>query len=294
MGKQGLTGRFARWRDAMEYVALRLLDAVTKILPMEGASDFAGWSWRHIAPRLRRHHRALDNLTLAYPELSPEARQRIAVEMWENLGRTFAEFFYISRIIAEERVALDPAAGFKAMADSGHFVICGLHMGNWEIMAQVGARRGLPLTGVYQALSNPLVDRWIRSKREPMYPGGLFEKSPTTPRVLMRVVKNGASPAFLADLREGRGIPAPFFGHSAMSNHFPATIARSLGLPLFAVRVLRKPGIRFSMRVEPVDVPRTADRDADIRHATENLQVIFEEFVREAPGQWMWAHRRWD
>jgi KDO2-lipid IV(A) lauroyltransferase len=43
-----------------------------------------------------------------------------------------------------------------------------------------------------------------------------------------------------------------------------------------------------------VEVPVTEDRDADVRVATENLQAKFEEFVREAPEQWMWAHRRWD
>ena len=52
--------------------------------------------------------------------------------------------------------------------------------------------------------------------------------------------------------------------------------------------------MRFSLRVEPVEVPVTADRDADIVAATANLQAQFEAFIREAPEQWMWAHRRWD
>ena len=38
----------------------------------------------------------------------------------------------------------------------------------------------------------------------------------------------------------------------------------------------------------------STDRDADVLNATANLHARFEEFVREAPEQWMWAHRRWD
>lgn len=51
---------------------------------------------------------------------------------------------------------------------------------------------------------------------------------------------------------------------------------------------------RFSIRVEEVAAPRTHDRNADIAAATRNLQATLEAMIREAPEQWMWAHRRWD
>jgi Kdo2-lipid IVA lauroyltransferase/acyltransferase len=43
-----------------------------------------------------------------------------------------------------------------------------------------------------------------------------------------------------------------------------------------------------------VPVPETNDREADALVATAALQAQLEAFIREAPGQWMWAHRRWD
>jgi KDO2-lipid IV(A) lauroyltransferase len=221
-------------------------------------------------------------------------RERVALGMWDNLGRTFAEFFHMPRIIADMRVLPESPATLQAMVDSAPFVVCVPHLGNWEIMAQVCLRFGLPLAGTYQALNNPKVDSWIYKKRESMYPAGLFEKSHNTARRLIRLAKEGGCPAFVADLREGRGVPTIFFGRVAMSNPFPALIARTVGLPLYAARLKREPGVRFALRIERVDVPHTADRDADVRAATSNLQARFEEFVREAPEQWMWAHRRWD
>jgi KDO2-lipid IV(A) lauroyltransferase len=48
------------------------------------------------------------------------------------------------------------------------------------------------------------------------------------------------------------------------------------------------------MRIEPVDVPRGDNRDADVLATTAAIQSRFEQFIRDTPEQWMWAHRRWD
>ncbi len=281
-------------RQWIEFAGFRVVAAIAAAIPLETASGLSGWFWRQIAPHLRRHRRALESLAIAYPEKSLAERERIAVEMWENLGRTFAEFFHLKRITAENRLTLQAPERFEAIAKGGPFIVCGLHMGNWELLSQPALRLGIPLAGVYQALTNPLVDKWLLKQRAPLYPGGLFDKSPSTARALLRLARDGGSPAFLADLRAGNGAIAPFFGRPAKSNPFPALIARTLGRPLFAARVLRKAGVRFEMRIEPVDVPVSDDRDADVRAATANIQARLEEFVREAPEQWMWTHRRWD
>jgi KDO2-lipid IV(A) lauroyltransferase len=290
-----LKSRWVRYREWIEFAAFRLVAAAFTALPLETASTLSGWTWRLVAPKLKRHRRALDNLALAYPDMRPEERRRIAVAMWDNLGRTFAEFFHIQQIIEENRIAFEaPIERFEAIAAGGPCVVCGAHLGNWEILACFGPRFGVPLAGVYQNLTNPLVDRWLLERRAPLYADGLHGKSPATARALLRVARQGGRPVFLADQRAAHGIAVPFFGRPAKSITFPALIARTVGIPLYATRALRRPGARFTMAVEPVEVPRTADREADIRVASANLQARIEQFVREAPEQWMWAHRRWD
>jgi len=262
---------------------------------LETASNLSGRCWRLVAPHLKRQRRALDNLALAYPDMTADERRRVASAMWDNLGRTFAEFFHIPQIIAEGRIAFEPPLErFEAIAAGGPCVVCGGHLGNFELLAYSGVRLGMPFAGVYQNLSNPLVDKWLLEKRAPLYPGGLYGKSTATARALLRVAREGGYPAFFVDLRAGNGVRVPFFGRPASSLTFPAVIARTTGIPIYVGRVLRRPGVRFTIDVAPVEVPRTADREADIRVATANIQARFEQFVREAPEQWMWAHRRWD
>ena len=143
---------------------------------------------------------------------------------------------------------------------------------------------GAPITGVYQRLSNPYVDAETHKLRAFLYEGGLLPKAPVTARALLRAAKEGGYPAFLADLRDDRGATVPFFGHPARSNTFPALLARTVGLPLYAGAAFRQKDVRFVIRIEPVPVPVTKDRAADAVVATAALQKQFEAFIREAAG----------
>ncbi len=281
-------------RFRLEYAGFRVLQAVARAYPLEAASRHSGYLWRLIAPRLYRQERALKNLALAFPEMPLDERRKLAADMWENLGRTFGESFHLRKIVAEGRIRFEPEERFDEIARGGPFVVCSLHLGNWEIIAAGGKRLGLPVTGVYQRLSNPYVDAETHMLREFLYEGGLLPKTPVTARALLRVARQGGCAAFLADLRDDRGATVPFFGHPARSNTFPALLARTAGLPLYAGAAFRQKDVRFIIRIEPVPVPHTKDRAADAIVATAALQKQFEAFIREAPEQWMWAHRRWD
>ncbi|WP_158815074.1 lysophospholipid acyltransferase family protein [Methylocapsa sp. S129] len=286
--------RLKRLRHRVEYIALLALAAVIRALPLERASQWSGAGWRLVAPRLRRHQRALNNLALAFPEKSPAEIRQIALGMWENLGRTFAEFFHLDEIVKGDRIRMEPPELFESLRGLSGGVICGLHMGNWEILSQAGLNIGWRPAGVYQKITNPFVDHYINTIRAPLYPAGLMEKSPRAAKAMLRYAREGGCVAFLADQRDRRGVGAAFFGRSALSTPFPAFVARSVGAPLYVCRAKRLNGVRFSISVAQVTVPNTADRDADVAAATGGVQAAFESMVREAPEQWMWAHRRWD
>ena len=159
--------------------------------PLEAASRESGMAWRLIAPRLRRQKRALDNLALAFPDMPLEERERIAGDMWENLGRTFAEGFFLKQIMAEGRVTFEPMEQLREIARGGPCIVCGLHLGNWELVAYAGKLMGAPFTGVYQRLSNPYVDAATLKLREAVYEGGLLPRTTATARTLLKTAKAG-------------------------------------------------------------------------------------------------------
>jgi KDO2-lipid IV(A) lauroyltransferase len=58
--------------------------------------------------------------------------------------------------------------------------------------------------------------------------------------------------------------------------------------------VVRLPGVRFRVTAhEPIEIPRTGDRQADIAWGVQAVTSFVEERVREAPVDWFWVHRRW-
>jgi KDO2-lipid IV(A) lauroyltransferase len=280
-------------RHRLEYLGFRAAQAAATALPLEAVSWSSGLAWRLIAPSLHRQERALRNLELAYPELSEAERKRIARAMWENLGRTFGESFHLKEIVAEKRIRYEPMEQLEDIIRGGPCIVCGLHLGNWELVAYASKLMGASFTGVYQRLSNPLVDEETRKLRAFLYDGGLLPKTPMTARSLMKAAKSGGYPAFLADLRDDNGAAVPFFGVPALATVFPALLARKTGLPLYAGAAFREPKVRFVIRGARVEVPHTDDHTADAIAGTAALHAQFEAFIRQAPEQWMWAHRKW-
>jgi KDO2-lipid IV(A) lauroyltransferase len=294
-GKRRARAKGKPVRHLFEYVGLRLIRVVMRVLPIDFASAFMGWLWRVIAPHLRRHPRVLAHLALAYPEMSKAERERIARDMWTNLGRVFAESFLVERILAKSRIDFRIAPLLAELHDAHEGVVfVSLHAGNWELAITPTLSAGIKAAGVYQRLKNPIVDRYLVESRRPYYPRGLFAKGTDIGRRLTRIVKEGGALAMLADLRDRRGVVVPFFGHPAPSTSFPALLCRISGAKIVAARVVRTRGARFIIDGEIIPMPRTADRDADVLEGTRRIQARFEDWIREHPEQWMWAHRRWN
>jgi KDO2-lipid IV(A) lauroyltransferase len=279
----------------LEFGALMVATGAVRAVPVDVASDVMAAMWRAIAPLLPRHARALDHLDHAFPDMPPEKRRWVARQMWGNLGRVTAETIQLDRLVADpSRFEVTPEGLATLARGRDGAVLVSLHMGNWEVVIQAANAARLSSTGVYQTLRNPLVDDWLQALRAPLYPGGLLPKGSNTARQMLGRVKRGQVVAVLGDLRESAGIQVPFFGRPAYANPFPAMAARIGGVPMIAGRVRRLEGTRFAIDAVEVPVSRTADRTADVHATTAAMHAQFEAWIREAPEQWMWAHRKWE
>ena len=140
-------------------------------------------------------------------------------------------------------------------------------------------------------MSNPHVETLMRSLREPLYKAGLTPKTPMAARVLLRAIKDGACPCFLADLRETTDRLCSSSDSCAL-NRFSCALARRRVSRLMPAPI--PSGRAFQHSHQPISMPQTNNSAADALVATQALQRQYEAFIREAPEQWMWAHRKWD
>jgi KDO2-lipid IV(A) lauroyltransferase len=294
-------------RQRVEYLALRLIAAGVRTMPLEVGANVSGKLWRLIAPYNRRHKRALENLAIAFPEKSLAERQAIARAMWENLGRVMAETMQIDRVIDDpDRIQLMPATDrvfARYRNKMGSAIGVTLHMGNWELAAWPMTVAGNNPAAVYRSVNNPYVDRYLRGLRRKLYPGGLLgkgsingsrEEGQRTARLITDFVRKGGRLGLVCDLYDRTGLPVPFFGRPARSVTIPAIIARRVGARIWLSRCLRVgKQSRFTIELRELRVPRTANPAEDVKWITAAMQQQFEAWIREAPEQWMWSNRRW-
>ena len=292
-------------RHRLEYGALRALIGFVRAMPIDTAASISGRVWRAVAPRLRRHRRALENLAIAYPEKTPEWREGIARDMWENLGRVMAETMQIDRLIREpERITLANPEVFERYRNKlGPLIGASLHMGNWELAIWPLTLAGTNPAAVYRTVKNPYVDAYLRHQRRDLYPGGLFgkgkvdgsrEEGQKTARLIMDHVRNGGKLGVVCDLYDKSGLPVPFFGTPARSVAIPAMIARRVGARIWLSRCVREgKASRFRVEIKELKVPRTGNAGDDVKAITAAMQLEFEAWIREVPEQWMWSNRRW-
>jgi KDO2-lipid IV(A) lauroyltransferase len=287
-------------RHRLEYGLLLAMVLVVRAMPLHVATAASARAWRFIAPKTRRHRRALKNLAKAMPEKSAAEREAIALAMWDNLGRVTAETILIDRVLKDpSRIEFEnPALIARYKNKMGALVIAGPHMGNWEIGIEPANAINARPAGVYRTVENPYVDRYLRKKRSVMYPGGLFaSKGDEGFNTVMRIsshVRAGGALGVLADLVDWTGVQVPFFGHMMFATTAPAWLARRAGTRLWVGRCIRVgKESRFKLAFKELKVTRTDKPEDDILSITADIQRHFEAWIREHPEQWMWSNKRW-
>ncbi|WP_426312834.1 lipid A biosynthesis lauroyl acyltransferase [Methylobacterium fujisawaense] len=280
---------------------IRALVLLARLLGPVRSTAFAALLLRTLGPLLPAHRTAMANLRAAFPDLPDAERRRIALEAWDNLGRTGAEYAHLDILFDYDPAATGPmrteVSGiehFYALRDDGEpGLIFSAHLANWELPAICAARFGLDATAVFRPPNNPAAARLVQEVRRKTM-GGLAASTPGAVFAMRDVVENGGHLGQLIDQHFTRGVVVNFLGRPCLANPLLAKLARHYDCPVHGVRVVRLPEGRFRLDLTPpLDLPRAADGTIDVAGAMQAMTAVVEGWVRENPGQWLWMHRRW-
>ena len=289
-----------RIRQYLAYAGLRALTAVVLSLGVDRAVHFgrfcAGVVYRLDA---RHRRRALENLSAAMPEIPPAQRDGIARDSFCSFAQVLVESAYLPRVLFHSTwtrymdVEMHPEAK-RAMGAGKGGIMFTAHTGNWELTGQVAGAIGHPLLSVARPRDNPYLERHVIAGRERM--GQKIVAKTGAVRDLSRALREGRFLGVLVDQNAGRqGILCDFFGRPASTTAAPAMLAIRFGAPLVPSHQRRiGTGFRYLLTLEaPLEVPRTGDREQDVKLLTTAMNARVEAWVRADPDQWLWAHRRW-
>jgi KDO2-lipid IV(A) lauroyltransferase len=282
---------------AAEYALFWSVMALFRALGLRRASDLGGWLARTLGPKIPVTRRAQKAMARAFPEMSEAERNDYIRAMWDNLGRTFAEYAHLEKIWAVkpgariEIVNVEHALGAIAKGKGGLFVSG--HCANWEVMPRCIGDIGQKGTIVYRPPNNPHVDAWISERRRIGLPT-LAAKGGDGVRAILKTLKENAFIAMLIDQKANDGISVPLFGREAMTSPTAPALSLKYGAPIVPVWCERLPDQHFRVTVYPViEAPNTGDQEKDIFELALALNQFLEARIRENPANWLWLHSRW-
>jgi KDO2-lipid IV(A) lauroyltransferase len=282
------------WR--LEAFAYDVAEALARAFPIDAVSDFGAWLFSRLGPLTSAHRVAETNLRIVFPERSDAEIEALLAEQWRHLGRWFAEFPILDRILADPgRVEVVGAERLAEIREgAGPVVFISGHFSSFELMAAVIVRSGVPCQITYRATNNPHVDARIRRGRF-RYGVRLFAPKGTEgARELLRALSRGESVALMNDQKFNGGVAAPLFGVTAHTAPGPSSFALRYGIPLQPMSVERRDKARFRVIVHaPLRLADTGDRNADIEAGVRVVNAWMEARIRERPPEWFWVHKRW-
>ena len=234
----------------------------------------------------------------AFPGLDATEVERIARASYANLGRTTIETALLPTYSREQVLELvERAEGWeivdRAFAHGRGVMFVSGHLGNWELGGSYVAARGVPLEAVARRMENPLFDTYLNETRHRI--GMTVIHDADAVRRVPRAMREQHGVAFLVD-QGAVGLAStwvPFFGRYAKTPRGPAVFALRLKTPLIFACALRQPNGRFVMHFEEVPVEPTGTLDADVDRIVATYTSTLERWVRRAPEQYFWHHRRW-
>ncbi len=280
----------------LEAIAFDCTAALARLFPIDRVSDFGGWLFKKLGPLTGVNRIAETNLRIVFPRASDAEIARLMTDQWEELGRWFAEFPIVDRIVADGgRIDVTQATRLRDIAAGGRpVVLISGHFSNFEIMAAAIVAAGIPCQVTYRATNNPYIDKRIRESRF-RYGVRLFApKGVDGARELMRAIGRGESIALMNDQKFNGGVAAPLFGVMAHTAPGPSTFALRFGIPIQPLSVQRVSKARFRVIAhEPIVLADTGDKEADIAAGVARINAFIEERIRERPSEWFWVHKRW-
>ena len=279
----------------VQALLLQILMWIYALLPLDAASALGGFVGRILGPLMGVSKRASKHLDIAFPGLTKTQKKKIVTEMWDNIGRNIAEYPHLAKIGAERLTVKNEQIVKDVIADGKGGIFFSAHVGNWEAhVPGMLARYNVAASLTYRALNNDYADAILRRYRTLKGKIKAYPKARESGKLMLTDLKSKGFLAILIDQKYNEGIPVPFFGKPAMTNPIFVQLAQKYECPLVPTRCKRTKGANFEITLhEPLQLYDASGNPLPVESVIESAHAILEQWITDAPGQWLWLHRRW-
>ncbi len=249
----------------------------------------------------RRHVRiGLKNLEIAFPDLTPAARERILRESYINLGRGGAEYvrlggFFYRRLLRQVRYeGLNFWEAMKQRHPGRGILVLTGHFGNFELLLAAHAMNGHQISLVHHTqrfLAGDALMTFIRERA-----GVEVIRKHAAARPVLRALRKGEMVGipFDQNAKRSEAVFVPFFTELAATSSGLARLERMSRAAVAPVFLVRDPNHRTHRIVieDELELQHTDNLEADVLENTRRFVGAIERMVRAYPEQFLWTHRR--
>lgn len=281
----------------IEYSLFRIVCGWIKSKPLPGAINkykVLGKLWYEFL-KIRKKE-SLENLRLAFPELSENEIENLGRSVFYHFSRLGVEVVLLSNMIKYGFEHFIGHANWKVLEDAysegkGVIFVVG-HIGNWEILGTAISMRGLPLRTLAANIRNSLVNDFVYQHRLDSGMSVILIKE--SRKLIAKGIKEKAIIGLVADQDAGQtGIFLPFLGRPASTHTGAAVYALRYKVPIVYGSSYLKDN-KYHFRFERFN------GNSQLKFSRENIRKItawytnqLENDIYKYPEQYFWLHRRW-
>ncbi|HXH60987.1 MAG TPA: lysophospholipid acyltransferase family protein [Fimbriimonadaceae bacterium] len=268
-----------RWLLRMPYLkALRRGEAIGRLV------------WR-LARRRRRVGES--NLLMAFPGMSEQAARATCKRVFENFGRSSADFFLGlagDKEQLERTTKVEGLEHFERAHSKGKGVILITgHFGNWERISAWLVHQGHKLAVIARDTDDQGINQLVNELREG--PGTEVIPRGNAARPVIQRLRRNELVGILPD-QNAREVFIPFFGKPAGTVLGPGVLAERTGAPVVPVFCRYVGEGRYTITFYPELQPEPG-YDTKGEGTMRAINAQLEAVIRAAPDQWLWFHDRW-
>jgi len=274
----------------IQYLLAKIIFSILSHLSFEKASFWGGkifGSILSLIPKFKK--RVASNLKLVFPKMTQKQIEKTSALIFNNIGRTIAEFPHINQMSEKEFYERLTIYGQNNLPENAIFFTA--HLSNWEILRRFLTDRYKDTAIVYRHSNNPFFDKIINQMRAVGTKNNLYlvNKGKQGAKEIIKHLQAKHTLGMLVDQRLNEGIRIPFLGHDAMTPPAIASLALKYNVPLIGFRAKRINETDFEIVIhEPLDL-----KDKSVEEIMREVNNIMSEWIIESKEEWLWIHNRW-
>jgi KDO2-lipid IV(A) lauroyltransferase len=291
-------------REKIEYSLVKLFLWLAKIAPKSFIyTTIKGLTLLVYHLDKKRRNLTITNLTMAFPEKTPEEIRSLSKEVYTELSKTIAEIllmftgrFDIDRSIKNVDEAQKKLQSIAKNCPNGVIVVTA-HFSNWELAAHFLAKNGLPMLAIGREGNNKLIDQNITIPFRNKY-GNRATSKDKAMLAMLKTLKKGAAVGLLIDQKTEphNSVKVDFFGKSADTTFSVAMLKLKLNPLVVPVFIARQSDGMYEIIInDPVEyiADEIDDKEKKLEAMTLRYNQSIENIIRQYPSQWFWMHNRW-